>query len=111
MSSPTFQIAVDAEGGHNVIDMREGFSVAWRGSLEEAAAVAAHLNACYPAGTPAPAWDSLVHEVVMERIGGEPVTPLHLLDAGELGRMVPNAIGGPLDPGLWRPVYDDGEVV
>lgn len=106
MNSPTFQVVLDPEGGHHVVDMREGLSIAWRECLESAAAVVAHLNACYPAGVPAPAWDSLVHEVREDHARLEPVVPLHLLHPVELVEMIPEAIGGPLDSGLWRPDYE-----
>jgi len=107
MAAAHFLIVDDTEGGFNVCDTRDGQPVAWRSEIGDAAAIASHLNACYPVGAPAPAYDSLVHEVRMERIGEEPVAPLGQLEAGELSRMVPESIDGPLDPGLWRPRYGE----
>jgi hypothetical protein len=105
-----FLIVDDAEGGFNVCDTRCGLSVAWRADVRDAASIAAHLNACYPVGLAAPSYDSLVHEVRMDRIGGEPVTPLDQLNRDDLARIVPTAVGGPLDLGLWRPRYGEEAV-
>lgn len=105
MRGPYFLLSNDPEGGFNVLDTRDGTALAWRGAVGDAAALAAHLNSVYPPGAPAPAWDSLVHEIRMDRIGGEPVEALHQLDPEDLGRMIPQAIGGATDPGLWRPHY------
>jgi hypothetical protein len=33
MNSPIFQVVLDPEGGHHVVDMREGLSIAWRECL------------------------------------------------------------------------------
>jgi len=100
--SPHFLIAEDSEGGFNVCDTRDGQAIAWRSALGDAAGICSHLNACYPPGLVPPAHDSLVHEVAMERIAGEPVEPLHLVEAGELEQMIPVAIGGSCEE-LWRP--------
>src|SRR5262245_49990287 len=101
MSSPLALITDDPEGGFYVLDSREGWPIAWRSCPESAAEVAAHLNACYPVGIPAPALDSLVHEVRMTRIGGEPEKPLHLLERRVLRCMIPDGVSDRDE--LWKP--------
>lgn len=104
-------VVADPDGGFDVVDARDGLGFAWRGHLGDAAAIASYMNTTYPPGVPAPAWDSLVHEVRMMRIGGEREAPLDQVDPGTLSRMIPESIGGPLDPGLWRPRYGDEGVI
>lgn len=59
-----FPVAYDAgNGGYNVVDSRDGRSVAWRYRIADAAAVAASLNASYPPLSIPPAFDTLVFEV------------------------------------------------
>ena len=96
---------LDYDKGYDVADSRTGKTLAWRGEFGSASTVAEHLNAAYPTGAIWPAHDTLVHEIAMTRIGGEPEVPLHRLDKGTLRRMIPEAIDGPLDPGRWRPRY------
>lgn len=102
-------IDTDPEGGYNVIDTRDGMELAWKSELPDAAAVAASVNAQYPSGAPAPAYDTLVHEIRMERIGGEPVPTLHALEPRVLRMMIPDDLGGPFDKGLWRPNYKEND--
>ncbi len=115
MAAAHFLIATDPAGGFDVCDTRCGESLAWRGDIRDAAELTSHLNACYPVGAPAPAYDSLVHEVRMLRIGSEPEAPLHLLDKGTMNRMVPCEVGDPRESELWARVLglpdDEEEVV
>lgn len=96
-------VAPDPEGGFSVVDTRDGEALAWRGELLSANDVATYLNSTYPSGSPAPAWDSLVHEIRMYRTGGEPECPLWKLEPRRLRVMVPDALGGLFDNDLWRP--------
>jgi hypothetical protein len=57
-------------GGFKIRDIRDGRSIAWRFCLADATAIAARLNASYPSGSIAPAYDTLVHEAVELRLGG-----------------------------------------
>lgn len=106
-ATPHFLVTPDHEGGYNVTDTRDGTAIAWREDLHSVSRIAARLNVLYPGDRAAPSWESLVHEVVMDRIGGSPEPCLCELAPDVLGRMIPEAIGGPLDPGLWRPAPRD----
>jgi hypothetical protein len=70
-TGPLALIVADAEVGYNVCDRRDGLPIAWRYHLSDSAAIAALLNASYPAGSVAPARDTLIHEVACSRIVGE----------------------------------------
>jgi hypothetical protein len=98
MSGALALIVVDPEGGFDVVDARDGLGFAWEGRLGDAGAIAAYVNATYPPGTPAPARDSLAHEVRMWRIGGEWPGPLFDVD---LAGMIPAGIDD--RPALWKP--------
>lgn len=91
-------VVADPESGFDVVDARDGLSFAWRGHLGEAGAVAAFVNATYPPGVPAPARDSLAHEVAMCRIGGGPEPPLSEVDTRG---MIPAGVSD--GPALWKP--------
>jgi hypothetical protein len=87
-----------------VIDDRTGEDLASRGERSEPAEFAEHLNASYPPGTPAPAHDSLVHEIHMQSIGcGEPEKPLYLWASDEVNLcgLIPDGISH--RPELWKP--------
>jgi hypothetical protein len=103
MHGPLALVAEDPDGGFVVCDTRDGLDIAWRHDLPDAAGIAAKLNSRYPAGTPAPARDSLIHEVLCDRMDEEPEVDLSALDAEALAAMIPDSIGGPFDFGLWRP--------
>jgi len=98
-------LAEDPEGGFNVVDARDGEALAWRGEVGSAAEVAEFLNTTYPAGAVAPAHDSLVHEICMFRIGGEPERPISTFTPAELSRMIPDGIDD--RPALWKPIYEE----
>lgn len=99
MNSPLALLDRDPEGGFNVLDSRSGRSLAWRGEVEEAASVAAFLNASYPSADHLPpAHDSLTHEVAMWRVAGDPEGPLSEVD---VRRLIPDAIDGEF--ALWKP--------
>jgi hypothetical protein len=98
-------LAADPEGGWNVIDARDGEALAWRGEVSSADEVARFLNATYPPDCFAPAHDSLVHEICMFRIGGEPERPISSFTPAELSRMVPDGIDD--RPALWKPIYEE----
>lgn len=76
MSGPLALIAEDVDGGFNVVDARDGEAVAWRGELPSAADVATFLNSTYPPGAVAPSHDSLVHELICWRVGGDEADPI-----------------------------------
>ncbi len=86
----------DVDGGFNVLDTRNGEPIAWRFYVGDAATVAARLNASYPAV--APARDTLVFEVAMERIAGKAAPSLAQLD---WRGMIPDGIDD--RPALWKP--------
>jgi len=99
-------LAPDSEGGFNVIDSRDGQSLAWRSELTSAHELLGYLNRNYPCGTAWPAYDSLVHEIVCFRVGGE-VLPLELHVAGcDLSRAFPAFV--PVGPG-WDHLYSENE--
>lgn len=102
MSGPLALLVADPDGGYDVVDTRDGQPLAWGGEVSSANAIAASLNAHYPAGTPAPAHDSLVHEICMERIGGA-VAPLDrwAAEPGNVLGHVPAAVVA--GPALWKP--------
>jgi hypothetical protein len=86
-------IAEDPEGGYNVIDSRDGEALAWRGGLTSAHEVAEFLNGAFPPSALWPAHDTLVHEICMFRVGGEPVEPLdQALTNGHVCRSCPNVV-------------------
>jgi hypothetical protein len=92
MHGPLALVAEDPDGGFVVCDTRDGLDIAWRHDLSDAAGIAAKLNGRYPAGTPAPARDSLIHEVICDRIGEVPALDLSELDALN-ARVVPQLKG------------------
>lgn len=98
MSGPLALVVADPDGGFAVVDARDGLAFAWRGHLGDAAAITSYVNAAYPSGTPAPARDSLAHEVAMWRIGGEPEPPLCKVDTRG---MIPAGVDD--GPALWKP--------
>lgn len=103
MRGPLALIVEDPDGGFNVIDTRDGRALAWRSELASVNAIASRINAEYPPGAPAPAWDSLLHELIIaDRHGAEPSLEA-VFSAGALRCMIPDSIGGPLDNGLWKP--------
>lgn len=67
--SDQLEVRPDPEGGYDVIDQRTGEALAWRGYLSSAAGVAEFLTREYPGLFPAP--DTLIHEIICARIGGE----------------------------------------
>ena len=98
MTGPVALVVADPDGGFHVVDARDGLGFAWRGHLGDAAAVASHVNASYPPGAPAPARDSLAHEVAMWRIGGELPPPLGEIDTRG---MIPAGVDD--GPARWKP--------
>jgi hypothetical protein len=68
----TVREPLDYDKGLDVVDSRTGETLAWRGGDNGASAVelADHLNEVYPPGTPWPAHDTLVHEIIGWRITG-----------------------------------------
>jgi hypothetical protein len=99
-------VAEDPDGGYRVIDSRSGWDLAWRGELSSANEVAVYLNSTYPVAAQAPAHDSLVHEIVCWRIGGD-VLPLEaVIDGGDLRATCPATV--PFGPG-WDHLYPEHE--
>ena len=90
-----------------VIDNRTGKDLAIRAERAWAAEFADHLNATYPPGTLAPAHDSLVHEIHMQSIGGEPEEPLYVWASDEVNLCGHIPAGVDDRPALWKPVYEE----
>lgn len=67
--SEALEIRPDPEGGYEVVDVRDGEAIAWRGYLSSAAECAEYLTRTYCGVWPA--HDTLVHDIVCARIGGE----------------------------------------
>ena len=90
-----------------VIDTRTGEDLASRAEREWATEFAAHLNATYPPGTLAPAHDSLVHEIRMQSIGGEPEKPLYIWASDEVNLcgLIPTGVTD--RPELWKPTHEE----
>lgn len=90
-----------------VIDNRTGGDLASRAEREWATEFANHLNATYPPDVIAPAHDTLVHEIHMQSIGGEPEPELWIWASkpGNVSNLIPDAIT--YHPELWKPVYEE----
>jgi hypothetical protein len=75
-------VVTDDRLGYNVIDSRCGLPISWHGDLLDANGIAAYLNSTYPVGGAdlssgkfcAPARDTLIHEVLCRRVGGDDPT-------------------------------------
>lgn len=92
----------DCEGGFNVIDSRDGEPIAWEASFGLASEIALYINSSYPRSALPPARDSLVFEVLIYRIWGEPVLSLRsALAIRRICRSCPDYL--PVGPG-WQAV-------
>jgi hypothetical protein len=96
----------DYKGGrfvdYDVTDSRTGEALATRSEMSTANEIAVYLNSTYPIAGIAPAYDSLVHEIIGFRISGE--APMCLDSWWLLNRPSP-PWGVPIGPG-WDHLID-----